>query len=111
MNAPHQPSQAHVLTDIAQLMKQGAEHRRWQQLDEAENLYRQAAELAKTQLGEQHEARGHALHELGILLEEKGDVIEARNALMDALGILELHLGNQHSETIAIFGRLHHLFR
>lgn len=104
-------SHALVLSELADLMKQGSEHQRWKQYDEAESFFRQAVALSKERLGEEHEAHGYALSELGALLEERGEQIEARDSFMKALTILEKRLGNQHQDTIWLFGRLYHMFR
>lgn len=100
-----------VLIDIADLIKRGAEHARWQQFEEAENLYREATVLARSELGGDHQVYGYALSDLAALQEQIGKPIEARDNFVAALSILERHLGNDHPDTLDIFGRLHHLFR
>jgi len=100
-----------VLTDVADLIKRGAEHARWQQFEEAENLYREATILARRELGADHQVYGYALSDLAALQEQSGKPIEARDNFVAALSILERHLGNAHPDTLHIFGRLHHLFR
>lgn len=100
-----------ILPQVADLIKRGAEHRRWKQLDEAENFLLEATHLAKQHLGENHQVYGYALSDLACLQEEMGKPLEARENFVKALTILERHLGNEHPDTVGIFGRLHHLFR
>lgn len=104
-------TQCPTLAKIADLLKQGSEHQRWQQLDQAESLYSEAVDLAEKELDPNHTALGYALSDLAQLQEARGDEINARNNFIKSLNILERHLGNQHPVTMDIFGRLHHLFR
>ncbi len=100
-----------ILPTVADLIKRGAEHRRWKQLDEAENFLLEASHLAHEHLGDDHQVYGYALSDLACLQEEMGKPLEARENFVKALTILERHLGNEHPDTVGIFGRLHHLFR
>lgn len=100
-----------ILPQVADLIKRGAEHRRWKQLDEAERFLLEATTIAKEHLGDDHQVLGYALSDLACLQEEMGKPLEARDNFVKALTILERHLGNQHEDTVHIFGRLHHLFR
>lgn len=100
-----------ILPAVADLIKKGAEHRRWKQLHEAENFLLEATNLAEQHLGDEHQVYGYALSDLACLQEEMGKPLEARENFVKALTILERHLGNEHPDTVGIFGRLHHLFR
>ncbi|MBX9940973.1 MAG: hypothetical protein K2Y32_17055 [Candidatus Obscuribacterales bacterium] len=100
-----------TLSEIAELLKQGSEHQRWQELDKAEGFYADAVSMARQKLGAKHQVLGYALADLAQLQESKGDEINARHNFVEALHILEPQLGNNHPVTLDIFGRLHHLFR
>ena len=100
-----------VLVEIAKLIKQAREHSRWRELDTAERLASEARELARTQLGEKHQSYAYALQEHGIILESQDKIVEARDAYMASMEILEPLLGNSHPDTLWLFERLYHLFR
>lgn len=100
-----------ILHQVADLLRQGSEHQRWKQYEQAEAFYTEAVNIAREQLGPDHQVLGYALSDLAQLQEDQGKVILARDNFVAALDILEKHLGNSHQDTLHIFGRLHHLFR
>ena len=105
------PPTCPILLEVSNLLKQGSDHQRWQEFEKAEGFYVDAITLAKEQLGAEHQAVGYALNDLAQLQESMGEEIRARDTFVEALTILEKHLGNNHPVTLDIFGRLHHLYR
>lgn len=100
-----------ILSKLAQLIKQASEHLRWQEYLSAESFALEARDLALSELGNKHPAYAYVLEELGSIYETQGKIIEARYALTEALEILEPILGNNHPDTLGLFGRLYLMYR
>lgn len=99
------------LTRVAALLKSAAEHHRWKEYDASERLCREAIDVARAELGGEHQALGTALCDLGTTLSEQGRVFEAREAYTEALTILEKRLGNSDPSVLWVFAHLHDLYR
>lgn len=99
------------LVRVLATLKSANEHKRWKQYDEAERLCRDAIEIARTELGEDHQAHGTALCDLGYILAETDRGFEAREAYSKALDILAKTLGNNDPEVLWVFAHLHDLYR
>lgn len=99
------------LTRVLELLKSANEHSRWKEYSEAERLCRDALDLARTELGKDHQAVGTALCDLGNIFYAQDRVFEARECYGDALGILEKNLGNNDPQVLWVFAHLHDLYR
>lgn len=96
---------------VLDLLKSASEHKRWKELAEAERLCRDAIDIVKNELGEDHQALGTALRDLGDILTEQERVFEAREVYTQALEVLVKNLGNNDPEVLCAFAHLHDLYR
>jgi tetratricopeptide (TPR) repeat protein len=99
------------LTRVAALLKSASEHERWKAYEEAELLCREAIDIARTELGADHQVLGTTLRDLGDILTRQERLFEAREAYTEALTILEKCLGNRDPGVLHLFGHLMELYR
>ena len=99
------------LTRVAAILKSAYEHQRWKAYEEAERLCREAVDIARSELGADHQVLGTTLRDLGDILSEQQRVFEAREAYTEALTILEKCLGNRDQGVLHLFAHLHDLYR
>lgn len=71
-------------------------------LNAAEPLFRQAGEIRRNRLGEEHPLYATDLNNLALLLQDKGDLDGAEPLYRQAIAIAEKSLGPEHSNTKGI---------
>lgn len=103
--------QTSPLIRVLEILKSADEHKRWKEYAEAERLCRNAVDIAREELGKDHQAHGTALRDLGAILSEQDRAFEAREAYTQALDILANKLGNNDTEVLWLFAHLHDLYR
>jgi tetratricopeptide (TPR) repeat protein len=103
--------QKNPLIRVLELLKSADNHARWNEYDEAERLCRDAIDIAKGELGENHHAHATALRDLGNILTKQERGFEAREALTKALEILVKIHGNNDAEVLQLFAHVHDLYR
>ena len=100
------------LTRVAALLKSSSEHLRWKEYEEAERLCREAIDIARAELGAEHQVVGTTLRDLGDILSPQPERhFEAREAYTQALTILEKALGNRDEGVLHLFVLLHDFYR
>lgn len=99
------------LSRVAALLKSASEHERWKAYEEAERLIREAIDIARAELGADHQVLGTTLQHLGDILTRQERLYEAREAYTEALTILEKCLGNRDAGVLHLFGHLMELYR
>ena len=81
------------------------------QYAEAEALYRQALEIHRTTLGEEHPSYAVSLSNLTSLLEATGRYAEAEPLCQQAVEIVRTTLGDEHPNTRRLAGNYGRLLR
>ena len=81
------------------------------ELAEAEQLLRQALELVREQLGDDHPLRAYYTQNLAVVLQARGELDAAERMYGEAIDVTRKVLGEEHSllgETLVMQGRLLH---
>ena len=96
----------HDLKTLAAINHLGSLHMDMGQLPAAEEWYREALHISRTELGDGHATTLASLNNLGKLLFEKGEFAEARPLLEEALESTLATCGERHPSTLACLANL-----